>query len=72
MPFLFRCDETFLLKVGEVMPDRDGIDTHRLGDFIDGDFGMTEQGLQNLVFRAFHGREYNRLPQYCQYTRKIS
>lgn len=55
-----------------MVPDRDGIDTHRFSDLVDGDLGLAEQGVENFVLRAFHDGEYTRLPEYCQYTRKIS
>ncbi len=54
MSLLIRCDETFHLQVGQVVTDRDGVDAHRLGQFIDRDLWLAEQGLENLVFRAFH------------------
>ena len=42
-----------------MVPNRNGVNAHRLCNLIDGDLGLAEQGLQDLVFRAFHGREYN-------------
>jgi len=55
-----------------MMANRNGINADSLSQFVDRNLRLAEQGLKNPVFRAFHGREYTRLPEYCQYTREIS
>jgi hypothetical protein len=66
---LFRCDETFHLQVRQMVTNGDGVDAHRFSQFIDRDLWLAEQGLQDLVFHAFHEKEYNSPLLSCQYNR---
>jgi len=37
-----------------MVPNRNGIDVHRLSQIVDRELWFAEQGLENPVFRAFH------------------
>jgi hypothetical protein len=59
MPHFLRFDQALHLQVRQMVTDRDGINLHCLGKFIDRDFRVAKQRLKNLIFRAFHGKKYN-------------
>jgi hypothetical protein len=52
-----------------MVADRDGVDIHCLGKLVDGNPWSAEQRLKDLVFRAFHKKEYNSPLLHCQYIR---
>jgi hypothetical protein len=69
MPHFIRLDQTLHLQVCQMVSDGDWVDFHSLGKFIDGDSRPAEQCLQDLIFRAFHEKEYNSPLLACQYIR---